>query len=179
MQKYSKKGARMTAFLNKIFSLFLAMFTVSGFFASNACADCYSDCINAEGCGIAGFNDSVSCGHAQVRCSTECRDGGAARQSYGAIAYSTQTGAYGYSDDWDNQAQAEQTAMRYCNENGYGCEIMVWFYNSCGAVAADAGSGAAAWGQNSSETEAKRIALENCTQSGGQNCEIKVSHCSN
>ena len=144
--------------------------------AASATADCYSDCMDADGCGIAGFNtDASSCSGTQVRCSTDCRDQ-APQKSYGAIAYSSQDGAYGYSDGWDNQGKAEKTALRYCSQNGSGCEIQVWFQNSCGAVAAD--GNLAFWGQNDSEEEAKRLALENCMKSGGQNCEVKVSHCS-
>jgi hypothetical protein len=119
--------------------------------------------------------DSSYCSGTSARCSTECRNS-PNNKSYGAIAYSAINGAYGYSDRWDNQENAEKTALKYCSEHGSGCEMIVWFYNSCGAVAADGNT--VTWGQETSETEAKRKALDECRRAGGQNCEIKISHCS-
>jgi hypothetical protein len=119
--------------------------------------------------------DSSYCSGTSARCSTECRHGGGSK-SYGAIAYSVKDEAYGYSDNFESQERAETAALKYCSEHGSGCEIMVWFYNSCGAVAVDGST--VTWGQEASKIGAERRALEECKRAGGQNCEIKISHCS-
>jgi serine/threonine-protein kinase len=95
--------------------------------------------------------------------------------SYGAIAYSPDGGNYGYSEQFANRAQAEQRARQECGKND--CEIATWYYNSCGALAADDdGSWGAAQGSN--EQQANRTAQARCANEGGKNCKVIVSHCS-
>ena len=136
-------------------------------------ADCYTDCMALYGCESS--IESSYCSGTSARCSTECRHGGGTK-SYGAIAYSVRDEAYGYSDNFENQEKAESAALKYCSEHGSGCEVMVWFYNSCGAVAANGDT--ATWGQEASKMGAERQALDECKRAGGKNCEIKISHCS-
>lgn len=116
------------------------------------------------------------CSGMTATCSTECRQGGAGGKSYGAIAYSAKDQGYGYSDGWENRKKAEQNAMKYCKQNGKSCKVMAWFYNSCGAVAADGKK--TGWGQADSKGEAGRQALARCKKSGGKNCQVKTAHCS-
>lgn len=144
------------------------------FLCASASADCFTDCMSAADCWIAGGNsDAAYCSGTEARCETDCRH---QSKPFGAIAYSAKDGAFGYSDGWDSQAQAEKTAVKFCSQNGKGCESMVWFQNSCGAVAADGST--AAWGQDDSEARAKQKALSACAKAGGKKCEVVVSHCS-
>jgi hypothetical protein len=51
---------------------------------------------------------------------------------WGAIAYSTKTGAYGYAVDYATKRAAETEAFRICGTN---CDLVRSFRNSCAAVA--------------------------------------------
>ncbi|HTS42391.1 MAG TPA: DUF4189 domain-containing protein [Xanthobacteraceae bacterium] len=96
-------------------------------------------------------------------------------ESYGAIAYSASSGAYGYSEKYANRAQAESRAREECGKSD--CEIAAWFYNSCGAPAADDDG---AWGgaQGANETSARQAALARCEKEGGRNCKVIATQCS-
>ncbi len=100
----------------------------------------------------------------------------AADRSYGAIAYSLKDDAYGWSDGYLSQGDAERIAMEKCSEFGKGCKAAVWFYNSCAAVAA--GGTVVTWGQDDTEGGAKEAAGVRCEREGGVNCQIRSSHCS-
>lgn len=100
--------------------------------------------------------------------------GSAPSARYGAIAYSPASGLYGYSDNYPNRAQADQRALRECGQAD--CVVASWFWNQCGALAAgDNGT----WGAEagSSEARAQSLALARCDREGGNNCQIKISHC--
>jgi hypothetical protein len=139
-----------------------------------AAADCFRDCMSASNCWIAGGNDSSTCNGVDIRCQGECRGGGA--ESFGSIAYSASDTYFGYSHGWKSQKKAEAEAMKHCKEQGAQCESIVWFSNSCGAVAASGDT--VAWGQNDSEAKAKSEAVANCTKLRGVNCQLMASHCS-
>jgi serine/threonine-protein kinase len=72
---------------------------------------------------------------------------GAEAASFGAIAFSPDTGAAGYSTGRASRANAQEWAMYYCDQHAYDCRIAVNFRNACGAVARgrDGGWGAD-WG---------------------------------
>ena len=143
------------------------------FYALPASANCFVDCMNNSGCWSARSDENVSyCSGTEARCETECRNS----RSYGAIAYSKNDEAYGWSNSWNSQEKAEQVALKNCTENGSGCEVLVWYYNSCGAIAADGAN--VGWGQGDSEAVAKKTALEACTKIGGKACTVKTSACS-
>ena len=151
-----------------IFAFFAALLSPSA-----SARDCLTECMDASGCWSSRSDENVSyCRGTEATCEAQCRN----HKSYGAIAYSAKNGAYGFSDSWNDQKQAEKTALGYCSKRGPKCENMVWFYNSCGAVAADGKK--TGWGQGSSEGAASNQALEKCKKSGGKNCEVKISHCS-
>ncbi len=155
------------------FFLMLILLTSSSAYAAQ---DCYRDCMSASGCwNSMGESENRSfCSGMTATCSTQCRSSGT--KAYGAIAYSKKTEGYGYSDHWNDQKKAEKMALQYCSERGPGCKVMVWFYDSCGAVAADGKK--TGWGQDFSEGAARKNALESCQKSGGKNCAVAVSHCS-
>ena len=99
----------------------------------------------------------------------------APRRSYGAIAYSPDSGAWGYSEEYGSRAQAEGRARKECREKD--CEIATWFYNSCGAVAA---SNNGSWGgaQGDDVRSAQQGAQARCAKEGGTNCKVLFSRCS-
>jgi hypothetical protein len=102
----------------------------------------------------------------------------APRPSYGAIAYGRKSGAYGYSHSWDSEAKAESVATQNCAQHGSDCEVMVWFERKCGAVAGRSDSTIAYWGLGNSDSEARNVAMSQCTKDNGRQCEVKVSQCS-
>ena len=154
-------------------SMFISFMTVPAFAYA---ADCYRECMDVASCGSS--MDSSYCSGVQARCSTDCRNQGPnGAKNYGAIAYSGKNGAYGYSHGWTNKRKAEKIAVKNCSENGKGCKARVWFYNSCGAVAADGGK--VTWGQGSTAQDASKKALDKCKRGlFHRHCEVKVSHCS-
>lgn len=90
---------------------------------------------------------------------------------YGAIAFSQETGAHGYSYDYSSQRDAEIQAMAECRKYGRGCEVATWVRNGCAALAVGNGEGwGGDWGNNRSEAEDK--ALNRCYQNTG-NCQIR------
>ena len=95
--------------------------------------------------------------------------------SYGAIAYDSESGAVGWSYDFDDTAAAEQSALKNCAEHGDGCKVVVHFWNSCGAVAADDDHFTTGLGRNRADAEAK--ALTACGGAGGGKCEIQAWSC--
>lgn len=156
---------------------FVPVLFILTIFCSSVVADnCYVDCMDASGCWYSRSDENVSyCSGTQARCSTECRNA-EPKKSYGAIAYGIKDEAYGWSHGWNDQEKAEQVALKNCAEHGSDCEIQVWFYNSCAAVAADAEL--VTWGLDDSEKNAQTSALDKCTKAGGANCTLKTSHCS-
>ena len=87
---------------------------------------------------------------------------------WGAIAYSTKTGAYGYAVDRPSKRDAETEAFRNCGTN---CDLLRTFRNGCGAVAARPK-------RVSSDTGASReIAQAKALRKCGDNCKIAVWAC--
>ena len=134
---------------------------------------------------------------AQAYCATECKrtdpkvgycieygpvgscagpsgSSGSAR-SYGAIAYGTESGAIGYSQTYGNQKQAEARAMKECGKSD--CKTAVWYYNSCGALAADDDGD---WGADHGDDEqrAGKAAIAQCASVNGKTCKVIASYCS-
>jgi hypothetical protein len=98
-----------------------------------------------------------------------------AANSYGAIAYSQNTGSYGWSTDFSSQRAAEQGALARCRERGNDCKIAVWFRDACGALAVGGDGGwGSDWGRNLQAAENK--AVHACT-GYSYNCRIIVSKC--
>jgi hypothetical protein len=91
----------------------------------------------------------------------------AAADNFGAIAYSASSGAHGYSYDFGSRGEAEERALAEC---GRGCEVVLWFKNACGALAAgpDHGYGV---GWSGSRREAEAIAMRYCRENSSD-CEV-------
>ncbi len=67
-----------------------------------------------------------------------CSTPAAARDYYGAIAFSQGSGADGYSTNYSTQGGAQAKALQEC---GGGCKVILWFKNACGALAVGKGNG--------------------------------------
>ncbi|MBI3654348.1 MAG: DUF4189 domain-containing protein [Acidobacteria bacterium] len=89
------------------------------------------------------------------------------RDYWGAIAYSSSTGRYGYSYDYGTQADAINSAVNKCGIRD--CRAVVWFVNGCGAFAK--GDNASGWGVGETRALAESKALAECRKRGG-NCRV-------
>lgn len=87
---------------------------------------------------------------------------------WGAIAYSTKTGAYGYAVNRTTKRDAETEAFRICGTN---CDLLRTFRNGCGAVAVRPKRVSSDTGASREIAEAK--ALRKC----GDQCKIAVWAC--
>lgn len=95
--------------------------------------------------------------------------------NFGAIAYSQNTGSYGWGTDFQTQRAAEQGAMARCRERANDCRITVWFRDACGALAVGGDGGwGSDWGANLRAAENK--ATHACT-GYSYNCRVVVSKC--
>jgi hypothetical protein len=92
--------------------------------------------------------------------------------NFGAIAFSSSSGANGYSYDHGSREGAEEHAMQEC---GPGCEVVLWFKNACGSLAVGNGNGYGT-GWADSRGEAEDIAMRSCRQQNG-GCGVKVWTC--
>ena len=90
------------------------------------------------------------------------------RQLWGAIAYNSKTGAYGYSVDVKTKREAETAAFRQC---GSDCDLIKTFRDSCGVVAV--GGKRVTWETGASREIAETKALKKC----GDGCATKVWAC--
>jgi hypothetical protein len=96
----------------------------------------------------------------------------AAADNFGAIAFSSGSGATGHSYDYDSRDGAEERALQEC---GPGCKVVLWFKNACGALAVGDGSGFGT-GWASSRSEAENLAMGYCRQNTG-GCQISRWAC--
>jgi hypothetical protein len=112
------------------------------------------------------------CQEIRAKCQNTCSN----KRSYGAIAYSAKDKGTGWSYGWEDQSRAEKEALKNCSDRGRACESIVWYYNGCGAVAAD--GKIVTWGRDSNKRRAEQTAMSECTKAGGKKCAIEVSQCS-
>jgi hypothetical protein len=82
-----------------------------------------------------------------------------ATSGYGAIAYSSSTGATGISYNFASRSEADASAIGYCAKGD--CTIVAWFQNSCGAIAT-APTGQMATGTGTSGDTAQAFAVATC-----------------
>ncbi len=80
---------------------------------------------------------------------------------WGAIAYSPETHALGYTSNYSTKPAAESNALAYCDDHASDCRIVVYFHDACGALAVGPHGG---WGSNwgNSRASAEAAALANC-----------------
>jgi hypothetical protein len=133
-------------------------------------ADCVSACQASTYCDSR-MNASGECG----RRLNDCYINECGKRLYGSIAYGWQSGAVGWAYDFDDAPAAEREALRNCGANGNDCEIVVDFWNSCAAVAADGGT--VAFGLGDDRRQAEGAAILACGEDGGANCLVQAWSC--
>lgn len=96
--------------------------------------------------------------------------------TYAAYAISDSTRRWGVSWNATSRAEAESAAIGYCESSD--CRSVVWFSDSCGALAmsGDGAWAASNWAAN--ENEARERALSSCRDYGGASCEVQHATCS-
>jgi len=156
---------RVTLFLRVLFAV-----AALGLFAGAAKADCVSACQASTYCDSE-MSASGECG----RLLNDCYIDQCNRKTFGSIAYGTQSGAVGWAYDFDDAPAAETEALKNCHANGDDCQVVVDFWNSCAAVAADRGTVAYGLGDNRGEAEGEAIAA--CEKDGGAQCKVQGWSC--
>jgi hypothetical protein len=91
------------------------------------------------------------------------------KQLWGAIAYSSTTGAFGYAVDQPTKRSAEIAAFRQCSGD---CDVIKTFRSTCGAIA-DADRHFA-WDTGASREIAEMKARKKC---GDRSCRTAVWAC--
>ena len=120
----------------------------------------------------------ISCRACMDRCNSSPRSQGQNR-SFGAIATTGESFGYAYSKP--SRAAAEQVALSNCEaqaaEKG-ACEIAIWFYNQCAALAIGSdGSWGSDRGQTTSEASSKALDLCRQEDQSGK-CHVVQGFCS-
>lgn len=140
--------------------------------AAPAAADCVSACQASIYCDSE-MNASGECGRRLNDCYiNECN-----KTLYGAIAYGPESGAVGWSYDFMDGPSAEKEALNNCGAHGRDCAVVVTFWNTCAAVAAEAQHVGYGFGDN--EQQAQTEAMAACQKDDGQSCEIQAWSCTN
>jgi hypothetical protein len=138
--------------------------------AGMAKADCVSACQASTYCDSE-MNASGECG----RLLNDCYLNQCNKTLYGSIAYGTRSGAVGWSYDFNDAPSAEKEALRNCSANGNDCRVVVDFWNSCAAVAADGTT--IAYGLGDNQGQAEQGAIASCEEDGGSNCAVQAWSC--
>jgi len=101
-----------------------------------------------------------------------------ASDKYGAIAYSLESGTYGYATDYDSRDEAEEVALESCieaeeeSDEDSKCEVELWFKNAYGALAEGDNGFGTGWGRYKQDAQSK--ALESCEEYT-ENCDITLT----
>src|SRR5215813_10440705 len=158
----------MRRFLDSIRAFAMLIGLVTG--AASAQADCVSACQASTYCDSE-MNASGECSRRLNDCYiNECN-----KKLYGAIAYGTQSGAVGWSYDFDDAPSAENEALSNCRDHGDDCQVVVDFWNTCAAVAAS--GDIVRYGLGDTEDEAQGDAVATCEKDGGTQCEVQAWSC--
>jgi Domain of unknown function (DUF4189) len=97
-------------------------------------------------------------------------------QAFGALAIDSNRGSgWGWSKGMSSRAAAQRAALAQC---GRTCHIVLTFWNTCGAFAADQtpGSTINGWGTGPSTGAAQARAVAECRARGGA-CQARVWAC--
>lgn len=134
-------------------------------------ADCWANC-DADYYSCVRAYEERSCATTRSICTQRCLF----TKNYGAFAHSAESDVYGYAFGYETQEGAERRALSECGEDADDCEIVLWFWNTCGALAQDeAGTYGTAWGDGAGA--ARAAALADCEANGGTDCAIVETVC--
>lgn len=92
---------------------------------------------------------------------------------YAAIAFSFNTGKWGYSYNYGTRADAETVAIRNCKADD--CQVLVWATDACCALAVG-DNNKYGYGWNYDKDDAIARALRECQQRT-ENCQLKCWTC--
>ena len=149
----------------------LALFVGIGL-ACEVQAGCRVVCTPPPSCNQATENERWRCSRGSTSpCETVCSD------SHGAIAYSRQTGAWGYSYAHDSQARASRMALGHCERRAPDCRIVVNFVDQCGAIAETTRRDVSP-GLGGTRKEAEDRSLAACRAAAGKACTVAAWVCS-
>jgi serine/threonine-protein kinase len=93
---------------------------------------------------------------------------------FGAIAYSTRSGANGWAKDHPSREAAERAALAACSKHAKDCKAVLWFKNGCGALAVSAK--AYGWGWGTTQALADGEAIKACAKHAS-GCKVKHQVC--
>lgn len=98
-----------------------------------------------------------------------------AQNSFGAIALSESTYAFGWSGDKLSRQAAERIALRNCYQYADDCRIVMWTRNACMALAIGDESWGTSW--NTVKSKAINHAMALC-QENSDGCRLALRQCS-
>jgi serine/threonine-protein kinase len=102
-----------------------------------------------------------------------CASAAFADDTYAAIAYSKDSGTYGYANKYRSRREAEERALQEC---GPGCSVVMWVRNQCAGLAVGRGRGYGTYrGEN--ERIVGDAAINECERFTSS-CELKATVCS-
>jgi serine/threonine-protein kinase len=143
--------------------------------ARDADAGCREECWFVTDCDQLSGDERWRCiagraGSSGDVCETVCRD------LHGAIAYSSETGSWGYTYDYDSEARAGADAVRRCANYADDCRVVLTLVDQCGALAETA-NGAIGTGRGATQKEAEAQSLAACN-ANGEACTLVAWVCS-
>jgi hypothetical protein len=102
-----------------------------------------------------------------------CASAALADDTYAAIAYSKDSGAYGYANKYGSRRAAEERALQEC---GPGCSVVMWVRNECAGLAVGRGRGYGTF-RGMNERIVGDAAINQCERYTSS-CELKATVCS-
>ncbi|MBI1862181.1 MAG: DUF4189 domain-containing protein [Deltaproteobacteria bacterium] len=87
--------------------------------------------------------------------------------SYGALAFSMETGKYGFSNGAPYRRTAEETAIYQCGASD--CRSIVWVQGGCAVIAYSQETKSIGWAYADSKYMAQRLAVRGCAV-GSRDC---------
>jgi len=94
---------------------------------------------------------------------------------YGALATSPDAD-FGYSYNYDYAEEARSRALEECRKHSSDCKVKGTFENTCVSVA-KATNGAMGWAWGHGRSEDDRMAMSECRNNRGRNCELSARFC--
>lgn len=177
-RKASTSGrAIVVAFCSTLLATALLAFSAN---AQTSVEECMAGCGDgARACEAVG--DGRDCATPRSSCLADCQNfsgGGSTRaQKFGAFAYSSSARAHGSAYDYPSRASAEAAALKSCRQIAAGCEVVLWFYNTCGSLATTT-DGTYGTGYGAAKYLAEGYAMQGCRQQGGGNdCAVQRTIC--
>lgn len=99
----------------------------------------------------------------------------AAAGAYGALATSPEAD-YGFSYNYDYADEARQRAMSECQKHSNDCAVKGTFQNTCVSIA-KASNGAMGWAWGRGKGDDDRVAMNECRNNKGRDCELARRFC--